>query len=169
MGCRIWQSFFLYRNKIHFLIFHNNSKLSGGFYMVYVESFILVICSILDIKYRKVPIFLSFIIPVFLATISYILHPNKEFLVRCIIAAVMLLICILFLITTNIGGADCLIMIVMSLYLGIYAIYAILIAVIVSIPYQIFIIKTHKNREYPFVPFLTIGYIFLLLYVYCFH
>ena len=137
--------------------------------MVYIESFILVICSILDIKYRKVPISLTFILPILLAVISYILHPNKEFLVRCIIAAGMLMVCILFLIATNIGGADCLVMIVMPLYLEIYAIYAILIAVIISIPYQIFIIKTHKNREYPFVPFLTIGYIFLLLYVYCFH
>ena len=74
----------------------------------------------------------------------------------------MVVLSILFLIVTNIGGADCLIMIIMPLYIGVNALYAILIAVIVSIPYQMLVLKKHKNKEYPFIPFLTLGYILSL-------
>ena len=130
--------------------------------MIYIELIFLIISSILDIKYRKVSIYLTFIIPMLLILISFVLYPNAEIVIRCVISFVMVVLSILFLIVTNIGGADCLIMIIMPLYIGVNALYAILIAVIVSIPYQMLVLKKHKNKEYPFIPFLTLGYILSL-------
>lgn len=114
--------------------------------MIYIELIFLIISSILDIKYRKVSIYLTFIIPMLLILISFVLYPNAEIVIRCIISFVMVVLSILFLIVTNIGGADCLIMIIMPLYIGVNALYAILIAVIVSIPYQMLVLKKHKNK-----------------------
>ncbi len=57
----------------------------------------------------------------------------------------MVVLSILFLVVTNTGGADCLIMIIMPLYIGVNALYAILIAVIVSIPYSDACSKQKKN------------------------
>lgn len=62
------------------------------------------------------------------------------------------------MIWSNIGGADALIAGVIGYNLGLYGLYAIILALCICIPYLLYMHVKHKEHDYPFVPFLTVGY-----------
>jgi len=137
--------------------------------MVAVELLILLIASICDIHTRTVPLSLT---PVAIgATTFYLLF---EYMQTGNTASIFVSFgCGIGILTffyismklTKIGGADCLIASTIGFSLGCYGLWALLFAFLLNLPY-VAALKVQKNEhEYPFVPFLTAGYIGALIFM----
>ena len=67
------------------------------------------------------------------------------------------------------GGADAVYAALVGFYLGFYGIYAVLISSIISLPYALYLKKKKdkgdiKNATYPFVPYLLVGSVLVILW-----
>ena len=135
--------------------------------------YILVLCaaSVMDIKTRKIPVELPF----FLCSIQagyygMALHKGTLHSSECITAVLCALIifvmCYFCMLFGNLGGSDTLFFTAIGLHLSVYAFYTVLISFSVALPYCYIIHKKKKSADYPFLPYITIGYILTLIIVY---
>ena len=62
----------------------------------------------------------------------------------------------------QLGGADCLIVAAIGYSLDFYGFYAVIIGLILTLPYTAYMKITKKEHVYPLIPFLTTGYIIIL-------
>lgn len=63
----------------------------------------------------------------------------------------------------QLGGADCLIVAAIGYSLDFYGFYAVIIGLILTLPYTAYMKITKKEHVYPLIPFLTTGYIIILI------
>lgn len=118
---------------------------------------ILIAASITDLKTRTVPYMIP-ILAVLIRIVEYIVQSDS--LVRDLIyASIIFFILLLGAFMGGVGGADCLIGACIGLYMGQYAVYAILVAVLSSLPQAL----RKKDKEFPFVPYLFFGTIIALI------
>lgn len=124
---------------------------------------LLMIATIFDVKDRTIPLWITFIGISIKGIELVMLEPKgiKYHLAMCFILFAVLFTNVLL---GGLGGADSLIGAMCGLYLGIYGIYAIMIAFILSMPYAAYI-KFHKNdKEYPFIPYVLLAVSMVLMY-----
>lgn len=124
-----------------------------------VGAILLIAASYHDIKTLEVP--LRYPVTANLFMFCYMIIRGSDLLVVEHVASAALIFAFLFLFSWfgNLGGADCLIGEMIGLYLGINGLYAILAGIVCSLP-QVIYKAARKNRSpYPFVPYLTAGYI----------
>lgn len=117
-----------------------------------------------DIKTLEVPLWLSPAI-ILLRFFSDEFFGNRDRIFLGIICG-FVLFAIFFLISVigqQLGGADCLIVAAMGYVLDFYGFYAVIIGLLLSIPYTAYMKITNTEHVYPLVPFLTSGFIIMLL------
>lgn len=127
--------------------------------MILPVFFILCFASYKDIKTMQVPISLSFLIEILSVVSIGTTGGDIDFLLSCASAGISFLITITSVIFSGLGGADCLMATAIGINLGLYGFYAFMFGLLFSIPYIIHLTRTHQKKEYPFIPFLTLGYI----------
>ncbi len=57
----------------------------------------------------------------------------------------------------NLGGSDSIHAAMAALYLGVYGLYAVILAFMLSLPYAVWMKIKNKEKEYPFMPYILIG------------
>ena len=124
---------------------------------------LLMIATIFDVKDRTVPLWITYI-GVSLKGLELIfLEPNG---IKYHLLMGFILFAVLFtnVLLGGLGGADSLIGAMCGIYLGIYGIYAIMIAFILSMPYAAYIKYHKKDKEYPFIPYVLLAVSMVLMY-----
>ncbi len=130
--------------------------------MIYIIlTVILIIASFCDIKDMEVPVTLSGIAAV-IRIIEMYIHQVQP-MPYIPIAIIIFLILLFFAIFGNMGGADCLIGCICGLYLGITAIYGMLIAYILALPYTIMLEIKKDRHDYPFIPYISAGMVMAMM------
>ena len=126
---------------------------------IIIGAVLLVAASYHDIRTLEVPLRYPILANIFPFGYMIIEGSDLLFIEHIISAALIFIFLFLFSWFGNLGGADCLIGEVIGLYLGLNGLYAVLIGIICSLP-QVTYKAIRKNRKpYPFVPYLTAGYI----------
>lgn len=130
---------------------------------------ILIIASLFDLfNDMEIPISVGIIAVILRAIELPILERNR--MGECVFVGISL--GVLFLIGALLGaygGADSIYAALVGLYIGFYGIYAILISSIISLPYALYLKKKKdkgdiKNATYPFVPYLLVGTVLVILW-----
>lgn len=138
--------------------------LKGKYIVMYIVLLaILIIAALFDIVAdHHVPIILPIVgYTIRVAELAvFELNYMKEYCMFSIIVFIMLFIMAFF---GNLGGADCLIGSVCGLYLGVYALWGMLIAFILSLPYTIFMKIRNNEQEYAFIPYILMGMLITIL------
>ena len=126
--------------------------------MIYITHILLIMAAIWDIKKMEVPLTIS--VMLYLVHTCELLSSNYwkiDFIGMILCFSIFAFA----MIWSNIGGADALIAGVIGYNLGLYGLYAIILALCICIPYLLYMHVKHKEHDYPFVPFLTVGYFIL--------
>ena len=79
------------------------------------------------------------------------------------IAVLMFIMLFIMAYLGNLGGADCLIGAMCGLYIGIYALYGMIIAFALAIPYTLQMKVKEEEKEYAFIPYILIGMLVVML------
>ena len=123
--------------------------------MIYITHILLIMAAIWDIKKMEVPLTIS--VMLYLVHTCELLSSNYwkiDFIGMILCFSIFAFA----MIWSNIGGADALIAGVIGYNLGLYGLYAIILALCICIHYLLYMHVKHKEHDYPFVPFLTVGY-----------
>lgn len=109
-----------------------------------------------DLQTGEVPLGLSFVY--FVAGIIYVLNYNADRLEECLIAAFLIsMILIGFVIKANLGGADTFFLTIAALFYGYTALYEVVVAFGLTLPYTIYMKVKKDEHDYPFMPFITLA------------
>ncbi len=122
-----------------------------------------VYASIEDIRSLRVPVWIFPLLVLLLLILS--LCGRSELSLRetgwCF--AVMLIYCLALLFFSEIGGADLLALLALPFTLGRYSFAAVLLSDLLCIP-AVISLKIMKNeKDYPYLPFLTVSYLITML------
>lgn len=130
--------------------------------MIFYELITLTVASVYDIKTREIPIILSALSNA--VRLFYLaVFCDRQVIIESLLSAFIIFIILFFIAYFgNLGGGDCLIGESIGLYLGFYGLYAIILAVIFSIPQVIYKTVKKDTEPYPFVPYLTAGFVTVL-------
>ena len=144
-----------------------------------IKIYLIIIAGLLcyaayrDIKTLEVPLFIV-MVGTSLQTVLYIylMAMSSE---EVKIHFVSSFICGLFLFLLScicmkygkLGGADALISFLIGYALQIDGIIAVMLAYCMALPYMIYLHFSKKKNEYPFVPYLTVAYLLVLIYEFC--
>ncbi|MCR1989768.1 prepilin peptidase [Blautia coccoides] len=130
--------------------------------MIIFEIIILTAASISDIRSREVPIKLT-VLSNAVRIIYLAVSKNRQVLLESLISAAAVF-AVMFLIAYygNLGGADCLLGETIGFYLGLYGLYAVIIATLLSMPQAAYKSFKHDKSPYPFVPYLMAGFLIVL-------
>ncbi len=130
--------------------------------MPFVLISFLLIGSMFDIfNNEMIPVPLG-IIGIIIKSIELIICEPQNALMHVVCA---IAVCLLFLVGAYMGaygGADSIFAAMTGLYLGMDGVIAILISIIISLPYSIYLKRKEVNgeissAEFPFIPFLFVG------------
>lgn len=109
-----------------------------------------------DLQTGEVPLVLSSIY--FIAGMMYALNYNMQKIEECLIAAsIISIILIGFVIKANLGGADTIFLAVSAMFYGYVALYEVVIAFALSIPYAVYMKIKNNEHDYPFMPYITVA------------
>lgn len=111
----------------------------------------LIITSVQDIRTRDISIWLH--VPILVVGLC----THFDNLALAVILFILMLVVAIF---GDMGGADCIVMAMITLILGPVGVWGCLCGFILTIPYGIWLyIKRKKNKDinYPLIPFLTAG------------
>ena len=125
--------------------------------MIFFLLLSLTVASILDIKGRPIPLWIS--IPPLLAELSFlILARSWQFLLyRLGCMTILFLLLLACAIIGHLGGADVIYGASFGLYLGLSGFYAVLAALLFSLPYTAYMKYRRNEKPYPFLPYMLAG------------
>ncbi len=128
----------------------------------------LLVAAIYDYRTLEVPIPLSvstivIVIVELTAGVFFEKLPFHDALMHVVVAVCISILLIILMIFGNLGGADMFFGTAFGLVLGLFGFAALLNSFLLPLPYLI--LREDKNKEYPFVPFMLVGYILTLLMI----
>ena len=127
-----------------------------------IKCSLMIYASVCDIRTLEVPIWISVLI-FGVRTLQLYLITSKQITLDSVVG---LLICFsifgISMLFSDIGGADALIAGMIGYCSGVAGIYAVLLAFLLCMPYLLWMHIKGKH-PYPFVPFLTAGYLLVSL------
>ena len=91
---------------------------------------------------------------------------SSECITAVLCALIIFVMCYFCMLFGNLGGSDTLFLLLLDYIYRVYAFYTVLISFAVALPYCYIIHKKKKSADYPFLPYITIGYILTLIIVY---
>ena len=119
---------------------------------------LLMIGSVTDLKSHTVPLWLSAVGFGIKGIELAVLEPNN---IKSHLLFAFLLFGVLFtnVILGGLGGADSMLGAMCGIYLGIFGVYAVMVAFLFSLPHAAYAKKRKdgESREYPFIPYLLLG------------
>lgn len=117
-----------------------------------------------DIKTLEVPLWVSPVI-IGIRFLQDFMSGENNFRIMSGLLCGAILFGIFFMVAylgDQLGGADCLIVAAIGYSLDFYGFYAVIIGLILTLPYTAYMKITKKEHVYPLIPFLTTGYIIIL-------
>lgn len=130
--------------------------------MIAIVLFLLIIASIFDAKTGMVPLWIA---PAALvARFCYLcIHPDLYTILWDVFVGLGLFVFyyLYAFYEGRLGGADCMIIATVGFSLGYYGLYTTMLAALLSIPH-ILVARKRQNQTYPFIPYISAGYILML-------
>ena len=131
--------------------------------MIAVGMVTLLAASWLDIRGKNIPLWIT---PVaFIPRMIYLLsHFNiEDFSISVFMGLILFIFYCFFARFGVLGGADCLMILLVGFYLGLYGLHAAFFATICSIPHMI--IAYRRDKLYPYIPYIFLGYVLAVFYM----
>lgn len=132
--------------------------------MILLILILLLYATYTDIKTLEVPLWVSPVIISIRFLQDFMSGENNFRIMSGLLCGAILFRIFLWLLILEISQrADCLIVAAIGYSLDFYGFYAVIIGLILTLPYTAYMKITNKEHVYPLIPFLTTGYIIILI------
>lgn len=132
--------------------------MSAMFILFFIGLIFHIIAVITDLQTGEVPQMISF--SYVITSAIYMQLYNGDKMLECLIAGMIIsLLLSIFVFKANLGGADVIYLAGSALFYGYIALYEVLVAFALSLPYAVYMRVKKDEHSYPFMPYVMTGYI----------